>query len=140
MKATDILPKMLKLKKFTKYAYINRREVMAISLPTNPYYSTHINNRLLKAFKEKGVRYVNVFTDPENEAIALEPTRSQEGYTIVNNGSGGQIAARLRSVLPHGRYAHDETLSSKNRLVFRREIISFKGMGGDDGKDKAATP
>ncbi len=121
----DILPKKLKFERL-KRPQSTRITTMAISLPMNPASPVYVNARLTRELHKNKVEKVYVYTDPENEAIALEPTGERKGYIVVWNGaSGSSINAKIRSVMPHGRYIFIEELSSKNSLVFKREYTTI---------------
>jgi hypothetical protein len=122
-----LLPKKLKLVKHHKHT--PRNGEMALSLPQSSGYGVYINANLARFLRGRDIKYVEVYTDPSVEAVALSPTEDmREGYVLSDTGERGtHITAKLRTVMPHGRYVYQHDESTKDVFVFKREQISFKG-------------
>ena len=121
-----LLPQRVKFRKFEKHS--TRAETLAMSLPQNQYAPTYINAHLARYLANRDCRRVFIYTDPEEEAIALEPTTSNDGFAVVPTGDRGRnLTAKLRKIMPCGRYVYQPDESSDKLLVFRRELVTFKG-------------
>lgn len=127
----DILQKRLKFKKFVKKD-TGRRDIPAVSIPENKSYGCYLNARLARYLTDRGVTAVTVSVDPENEAIAMEPTDDiVEGYRLNRTGIRGyQVNAKLGSVMPCGRYVLVQERSSDELLVFSKEYSTHALMKG----------
>lgn len=128
----DLLEKRLKFKVLHKYVN-SPRDQPALSLPENPYSPTYVNAALAKKFLANSVRRVYVSTDAEEEAIALAPTTDTAGFRLIASRQSGMcLTAKLRGLMPHGRYVFVVEESDENLLVFRKEHVTFK-KGIQDG-------
>lgn len=118
---TDILPKKLKFTKFNKYD-LQRKNTKALSIGSNIGAPTYINVNLAAYFRKHNVTAVNIMTDVENEAIAIEISNDENGFKLVPTGKRGvSVNARLGSVLPVGRYIYMKEQSTDKVLIFARE-------------------
>jgi hypothetical protein len=81
---------------------------------------------LIRYFEELGVERVNIFTDPEGEAIALHATRRNDAFVLRRTSNRcGALSANLREVMEQGKYVVQPEESTPRKLVFRKEYITY---------------
>lgn len=98
----------------------------AISLAEREDSPVYINAVLALLLATSGIKKVFVHYDQKAKAIALEPTDNVNGYTLSANRGSSAIYARLRKVLPCGRYLYREEESTNEMLVFRLSKVGLK--------------
>lgn len=120
-----LLPTKVKLRKLQKREY--RADTLALSLAERSRTQAYLNVSLMKYFEDNGIRKVNIFTDPEEEAIALQATTSNDGFVIRRTSQrSGTLSAQLRDVMPQGRYVVQPDDSTPKKLIFRKEYTIYR--------------